>query len=53
MTEKPKKTVSILLPENLYQELQALAAESSRSVSAYVRQVLTAHLQYLERFRKL
>ena len=52
MKEGLKKTVSILLPEDLYQELQALAAESSRPLSAYFRQVLKAHLQYLDRFRK-
>lgn len=52
MVNGPKKTVSVLLPEELYQELQTLAAESSRPLSAYLRQVLKAHLQYLSRFRR-
>ena len=51
MREGPKKTVSILLPEELYQELSVLAEKSSRSMSAYIRQVLNAHLQYLSRFQ--
>lgn len=52
MREGPKKTISILLPLDLYEELNALAEDASRSMSAYVRQVLKAHLQYLQRFRK-
>lgn len=51
MVNGPKKTVSVLLPEELYRKLDALAKDSSRSMSAYVRQVLKAHLQYLDRFR--
>ena len=47
MTTRPKKTVSVLLPEELYQELLEKAEHSSRPLSAYIRQVLKAHLQYL------
>ena len=52
MTKEPKKTISILVPLGLYEELSGLAEDASRSMSAYIRQVLKAHLQYLERFRK-
>lgn len=52
MVRGPKKTISILVPLELYEELNALARDSSRSMSAYVRQVLKAHLQYWSRFRK-
>lgn len=48
----PKKTVSVLMPEELYEELTGQAEAASRSMSSYIRQVLKAHLQYLERFRK-
>ena len=50
--EGPKKTVSVLLPLDLYEELNELAGDDSRSMSAYIRQVLKAHLQYPQRFRK-
>ena len=50
MTARPQKTISVLLPEELYQELIKKAEHSSRPLSAYIRQVLKAHLQYLERF---
>lgn len=52
MNAGPKKTISILIPEELHQELIAKAEQSSRSVSSYIRQVLKAHLRYLEHFRK-
>ena len=52
MEEGPKKTISIVIPEDLYQRLCVLAGKTSRPLSAYIRQVLKAHLQYLDRFRK-
>lgn len=52
MMPGPKKTISVLVPEELYQELTQLAEGSSRSLSAYIRQVLKGHIQYLDRFRK-
>ena len=53
MAKGQKETVSILLPEELYQELSRQAEASSRSLSSYIRVILTAHLEYLRRFRKL
>ena len=52
MMKKKKKNLSIAIPEELHQKLSALAKESSRPLSAYIRQVLKAHLQYLDRVRK-
>lgn len=51
MAEQPKKNISVLLSGELHQELSQLARQSSRSLSAYIRQVLKAHLQYVKRFR--
>ena len=53
MREGPKKTICVVVPEELYQELSRQAEASSRSLSSYIRVVLTAHLEYLRRFRKL
>jgi len=47
-----KKTVSVLIPEELYQELAEQAERSSRTLSGYIRQVLIAHLEYMERFER-
>ena len=51
MIQGPKKTICILVPEELYLELNELAEKSSRSMSAYIRQVLKSHLLYLKRFQ--
>ena len=52
MIRGPKKTISIVIPVELYEELNALAGDTSRSMSAYLRQVIKAHLQYMARFQK-
>lgn len=49
MMKVPTKNLSIAIPEELHQKLSALAKETSRPLSAYIRQVLKAHLQYLDR----
>ena len=49
MISGPKKTISIVVPLDLYVELDALATDASRSLSAYLRQVLKAHLHYIRR----
>ena len=48
MKNGPKKTVTILMPVELYERLDKLAADSSRSLSSYIRQALKCHLLYLE-----
>ncbi len=52
MKRGPKKTVSILIPEEMYQELAEQAEHSSRTLSGYIRQILRAHLEYMERFQR-
>ena len=49
MISGPKKTISIIVPLYLYEELNALAKGTSHSLSAYLRQVLKAHLHYIRR----
>ena len=49
MISGPKKTISIVVPMDLYEELDALAQDASRSLSAYLRQVFKAHLHYIQR----
>lgn len=52
MIKESKKTVSVLISEELYQELVQEAEQTSRSLSSYIRQVLKAHLQYIARFKR-
>lgn len=52
MIKGQKKTISIVIPVELYERLNALAEESSRPLSAYIRQVVRAHLEYLGRFQR-
>ena len=52
MVQKQKKTITILLPVELYEELSMLAESDSRSLSSYIRQVLRAHLEYIARFKR-
>ncbi len=52
MAKETKRRVSILIPEELCQQLEAAAEHSSRSLSSYIRQVLKWHLSYLRQFRK-
>lgn len=52
MISGPKKTVSVPLPEELHQELCREAEQAARPLSAYIRQVLKAHLQYQARFKR-
>ena len=39
---------SIWLPKEMNEAVKKLAAESNRSKSAYIRQILQRYLQYLE-----
>lgn len=52
MAQGAKKTISVLIPEELYEEVSKQAERSSRSLSSYIRQVLRAHLEYIARFRR-
>lgn len=46
MIREPKKTVSVLMQEELYLELRTLAEESHRTVPGYIRQILKRYLRY-------
>ena len=43
-----KKSVSLVLPMHIYQEIRTLAQQSNRSTAGYIRQVLICHLRCLE-----
>ena len=47
MSEK-KVHISLILPVELNERFKVLAAESYRTKSAYIRQVLRRYLQYLD-----
>lgn len=48
MIKGPKKTVSVVLPLELYERLALLAKDTSRTVPAHIRQVLKGYLWHLE-----
>ena len=48
MIKGPKKTVSVILPLELYEWLAVLAEDTGRSVPGYIRQVLKSYLWHLE-----
>jgi len=48
MIKGPKKTVSVVMPLELYEWLALLAEDTSRSVPSYIRQILKGYLWQLE-----
>ena len=48
MIKGPKKTVSVILPLDLYEWLAVLAEDTGRSVPGYIRQVLKSYLGVVE-----
>ena len=46
MKKPSKKVVSVLLPIELYEEIEKLTEYTQRSKSAYIRQVLRIYLRY-------
>ena len=48
MVKEPKKTVSVLLPLDLYEKLSGRAAYNCRSTSGYIRQILKRYMEYLD-----
>ena len=46
MKKPSKKVVSVLLPIELYEEIEKLAEYTQRSKYAYIRQVLRVYLRY-------
>ena len=43
-----KKSVSLVLPLDVYQKICILAQQSNRSTAGYIRQVLICHLRCLD-----
>lgn len=48
MIKEPKRTVSVLMPLELYRQLKTLADDTSRTLPAYIRLVLKDYLWHLE-----
>ena len=46
---QPKKSVSVLLPIDLYDRLKACAAEDIRPLSGEIRQILKGYVEYIDR----
>lgn len=44
----PKKTVTILLPLDLYEKLSGRATYNCRTTSGYIRQILKRYMEYLD-----
>ena len=49
MKHKPKKTVSILLPMDLYNQISDLAKDTCRTIPGYIRHILITHLDNLNK----
>ena len=47
MKEKSQKSLSVLVPLELYQKLQALAQENGRTLSGYNRQILKRYVRFV------
>ena len=45
---KKKKSIAILVPEELYTQLKSLAAENERTMSGYIRQILKRYIRHLK-----
>ena len=48
MISGPKKTVSILLPMDLYEEIVRLARETHRTIPGYIRQIIRKYLRHIQ-----
>jgi len=49
MVRGPKKTVSVLLPLALYDQLKLHAEADRHSLSGEIRQILKGYVEYMER----
>ena len=46
--DQKKKSIAILVPEELHSKLKSLAAENGRTMSGYIRQILKRYIRHLE-----
>ena len=44
----PKKSVTVLLPLELYETLSGRAGDTCRTTSGYIRQILKRYMEYLD-----
>ena len=49
MLRGPKKTVSVQMPEALYDRLKSLADYDTRTLAAEIRQILKGYVEYMDR----
>ena len=49
MKKEAQKHISITVPQELYEQLKALAAENCYPLSGYIRQTLKVHIQNLRK----
>ena len=51
MDKQPRKTISVMLPMDVYEKLKAVANEADWTVSRYVRQMIRRYLRHLEELK--
>ena len=49
MMHEPKKTVSLQVPQPLYDRLKSLADYDTRTLAAEIRQILKGYVEYIDR----
>ena len=49
MIHEPKKTVSLQVPQPLYDRLKSLADYDTRTLAAEIRQILKGYVEYIDR----
>ena len=49
MIRGPKKTVTVQIPEPLYDRLKSLADYDTRTLAAEIRQILKGYVEYIDR----
>lgn len=48
MIRGPKKSVGVLMPLELYEDLKKIAEETGRTVPGYIRQILKRYMWHVE-----
>ena len=48
MIKGPKKSVAVLMPQELYERVKEQAEKKDKTISGYVRQVLKRYLWHVE-----
>jgi len=45
MKNEPRKTISLVMPQELYDQLKELAQENCYTLPGYIRQILKIHIR--------